>query len=102
MIEKQNGSDFLIGRLLDEVLRDFLWRCMVRMCKSQTDSSVTFLPRPPELISLAALPQEPEKAGAVIVYPDPPISNEEESLFARVAPQVRLLSLMEWTAESFQ
>ena len=94
--------DFLIGRLLDEVLKDFLWRCQVELYGPRAGSSVMFIPRPPELISLACLPAEAEEIEAVIVYPGPPLSNEEERLFTKVAPRVRLRSLMEWTAETFQ
>ena len=61
-----------------------------------------FLPRPPELISLANLPEQVEGVDPVIVYPDPPLSIEEEGLFTKVAPRVRLRSLMEWVAEVFQ
>ena len=100
--QEEERIDFLIGRLLDEVLKDFLWRCQVELHGPEAGSGVTFIPRPPELISLACLPLEAEKNEAVIVYPDPPISNEEERLFTRVAPHVRLRSLMEWTAEALQ
>lgn len=90
--------DFVIGRLLDEVLKDFLWRCRVEVARGATDSAVIFVPRPPELISLAGLPPEAEVPEPVIVYPDPPLSAEEERLFAEVAPRIRLRSLTEWLA----
>ena len=93
--------DFLIGRLLDEVLKDFLWRCQVELHCSAATPGVMFIPRPPELISLATLPMS-EEGGALIVYPGPPLSNEEERLFTTVAPGVKLRSLVEWTAERFQ
>lgn len=90
--------DFVIGRLLDEVMKDFLWRCQVELKRSTADPAVVFLPRPPELISLANLPSATGVPGPVIVYPDPPLSAEEECLFADIAPHVRLLSLTEWLA----
>ena len=62
------------------------------------DASLTFVPRPPELISLAGLPPETEIPKPVIIYPDPPLSAEEERLFEEVAPRVQLRSLTEWLA----
>jgi len=90
--------DFVIGRLLDEILKDFLWRCRVELNRGAGDPRVVFLPRPPELISLASLPPAADVPAPVIVYPDPPLSAEEERLFADVAPRVQLRSLTEWLA----
>ena len=99
---EEGRIDFLIGCLLDEVLKDFLWRCQVELHRVGAAPGVIFLPRPPELISLANLPEQVEGVDPVIVYPDPPLSIEEEGLFTKVAPRVRLRSLMEWVAEVFQ
>ena len=99
---EEERIDFLIGRLLDEVLKDFLWRCQVELHRAVAAPGVIFIPRPPELISLANLPGEVEGAEVVIVYPGPPLSSEEERLFTKVAPRVKLRSLMEWTAEAYQ
>ncbi|MGZ9569550.1 toll/interleukin-1 receptor domain-containing protein [Alcaligenes nematophilus] len=89
--------DFVVGRLLDEVLKDFLWRCRVELLRLTADPEIKFVPRPPELISLAGVNASglPE---AIIVYPDPPLSAEEERLFEEIAPHVRLRSLTEWLA----
>lgn len=95
------GADrigFVIGRLLDEVLKDFLWRCRVELARGSADPSVVFMPRPPELISLACLPPATDVPEPMIVYPDPPLSAEEERLFAEIAPRVQLRSLTEWLA----
>ena len=100
--EDEERIDFLIYRLLDEVFKDFLWRCQVELHGSAAAPSVMFIPRPPELISLVNLPSAVEEAEVVIVYPDPPLSSEEQRLFTKVAPRVRLRSLMEWTAERLQ
>lgn len=97
--EKQ--IDFLVDRLIDEVFRDFLWRCQVEKYNFMANTDAIFLPRSPELISLASLPQNTMTPGSVIVYPDTPISIEEERLFKSIAPQVRLVSMMEWAAETF-
>lgn len=92
--------DFVIARLLDEVLKDFLWRCRIALesSKENLDPTVIFVPRPPELISLASLPSEADLPHPVIVYPDPPLSAEEERLFAEISPRVQLRSLTEWKA----
>lgn len=88
--------DYVVSRLLDEVLKDFLWQCRVKLAAGAARDDVEFLPRPPELISLAAL----QKQEATLVYPDPPIGAEEQRLFEKVAPQVRLRSMTEWLAET--
>jgi hypothetical protein len=90
--------DFVIGRLLDEVLKDFLWRCRLELIRGMADPAVVFLPRPPELISLASLPFAADIPELMIVYPDPPLSAEEVLLFADVAPRVRLRSVTVWLA----
>jgi hypothetical protein len=86
----------VIGRLLDEVLKDFLWRCWVQLV-SDAATDVVFLPRPPELISLTAVVEHGDTA-TTLVYPDPPIGAEEQRLFEIVAPKVRLRSVTEWLA----
>jgi TIR domain len=91
--------DVVIGRLLDEVLKDFLWRCRVELVCSAANRAVVFVPRPPELISLVGVPTATDVPEPVIVYPDPPLSAEEERLFEEVAPRVRLRSMTEWLAE---
>lgn len=90
--------DIIIGRLLDEVLKDFLWRCRIEVVKPRDDHDLVFIPRPPELITLAGLEGRAD-ATATLVYPDPPIGAEEQRLFEVIAPKVRLRSLTEWIAE---
>uniref|UniRef100_UPI003F4919C2 toll/interleukin-1 receptor domain-containing protein n=1 Tax=Cupriavidus taiwanensis TaxID=164546 RepID=UPI003F4919C2 len=89
----------VIARLLDEVLKDFLWRCKVKVVSAWLTENVTFLPRPPELISLAIL-GERRGENTTLVYPDPPLGSEEQRLFETIAPGVRLRSMTEWTAQS--
>lgn len=91
--------DDVIGRLLDEVLKDFLWRCRVELVSASAGERVRFLPRPPELISLAGLDRD-SSGQTVIVYPDPPLGAEEQRLFEEIAPDVMLRSLTEWIAEA--
>ena len=97
--ETADRIDDMIGRLLDEVLKDFLWRCRVELVQPSAGPEVRFLPRPPELISLVGLGRRPGE-DVVLVYPDPPLGSEEQRLFEEVAPTVRLRSLTEWIAEA--
>jgi hypothetical protein len=92
-----NRVDIMIGRLLDEVLKDFLWRCRVALAAT-AGSPLVFLPRPPELISLVGLQIQKDGPDPTIVYPDPPLTAEEGRLFESVAPRVHLRSLTEWAA----
>ena len=93
----EDRIDVVISRLMDEVLKDFLWRCQVQIAGLQ-EPNVIFLPRPPELISLASLPPTSEIPRPLVIYPDPPLSTEEERLFSAIAPHVQLRSRSEWLA----
>lgn len=86
--------DQVIACLLDQVLQHFLWGCRTALA-GDVAAEVTFLPRAPELVSLAGL-----QAGtaATFVYPDPPLGAEEMRLFEAIAPTVRLSSVTEWLA----
>ena len=88
--------EYVVSRLLDEVLKDFLWRCRIQLATPRAGADVMFIPRPPELISLAGVE---DLAKATLVYPDPPIGAEEQRLFEAIAPAVRLRSMTEWLAE---
>jgi hypothetical protein len=88
--------DVIVSRLLDEVLKDFLWRCWVRLADGAAGDDIVFIPRPPELIMLASL--EGADADATLVYPEPPIGAEEQRLFDIIAPKVKLRSMTEWLA----
>lgn len=94
---KTERIEFVIGCLLDEVLKDFLWRCRVQLVKAEP--GIAFLSRPPELISLAGLGEFDGESTTLIVYPDPPLGAEEERLFEEIAPGIRLRSMIEWQAE---
>lgn len=96
--KKASRLEAVINALLDEVLKDFLWQCRVELMRPKARKGVTFLPRPPELISLASLVPATEGEDFVIVYPDPPIGAEEERLFYKIAPNLQLRSATEWLA----
>ncbi|MER9836786.1 toll/interleukin-1 receptor domain-containing protein [Mesorhizobium sp. M0145] len=88
--------DVIVSKLLDEVLKDFLWRCWVQSTGPGHDG-VVFVPRPPELITLASL-EGKAQADVTLVYPEPPIGAEEQRLFEVIAPKVQLRSMTEWLA----
>lgn len=96
--DKRDRIEVIVARLMDEVLKDFLWRCRVKLFAG-VGTNVAFLPRPPELIVLTAL-QGPPIPNDTIVYPDPPIGAEEMDLFSKAAPNITLLSATEWLAEA--
>lgn len=105
----------VIGCLLDEVFKAFLWRCRIELADGD-NPHVLFMARPPELISLANIEQgffeNPESftfadpptgsdvPDPVIVYPDPPLGAEEEQLFERIMPRVQLRHLSQWLTEA--
>jgi hypothetical protein len=89
--------DAVVARLMDEVLKDFLWRCRLTILTGSAGETTSFLPRPPELIVLTAM-KEAERRADTLVYPDPPIGAEELRLFELAAPGVKLLSTTEWLA----
>jgi len=89
--------DQVVSRLLDEVLKDFLWRCRVQLVQSAGMLDAAFLPRAPELISLAGLSDQPGDR-VLVVYPDPPLGSEEQRLFEQIAPRYHLRSFTEWLA----
>ena len=88
--------DMIIARLLDEVLKDFLWNCRVKLINCN-ESDVQFVPRTPELISLAGFSFS-QNGQPLIIYPDPPLSAEEERLFEKIKPEFKFRSFTEWLA----
>ena len=97
-VDQQDRIPVVIGCLLDEVFRTYLWRCRVEPFR-ETHSHVLFTARPPELISLATLSEYESKASSAIVYPEPPLGTDEARLFSEIAPDVRTRTLTEWLAE---
>ncbi len=87
----------VIGRLFDEVLRSLVWRCHTM---GLTAPGLMFLPRAPELVSLAYLERELDGTSRplTVVYPGVPLGEEEAELFATVAPHVKLSPFVNWAA----
>lgn len=84
----------VVSRLLDEVLRDLLWKQKVASFR-QRHADVAFTSRPPELFTLATLALGNGKRKS-IVYPGSPIGEEEKDLFDRVDSSIRLHTLDDW------
>lgn len=87
----------VIARLLDEVLRDLLWRTRVEAWRKRHLSPI-FMSRPPEFVSLAARRLEPGRQ-EVVVHPDPPLGDEESALLGAAWGGLRLLSMSQWLVE---
>ena len=85
------------GRLLDEVLVDYLWQCRVEAFPERWPDTV-FMSRPPELVSLAILGDE-QDTRRVVVYPDPPLDSEELCLLGTAWSGLRIRTMTQWLAE---
>lgn len=96
--DQPDRIDMVVGCLLDEVFRAYLWRCRVERY-NEAYPDVLFIARPPELISLAALPAIQSETGSLIVYPEPLMGADEARLFLEIAPNTRILTLTEWLEE---
>jgi len=90
----------VVGYLLDEVLKDFLWKCRIAVANSHGATDVRFLARWPELISVAALIESGVNLEKTkVVYPDPPIGPEEAGLFSSFSPLLVMQSYTEWLGD---
>lgn len=90
-----HGVERVVGRLLDEVFRDFLWKCRTETL-SQANPHVRFVARAPELLTAVnAKTFFPEMS--VIIYPDPPLSLRELKLMEGLG--VSFQSLSQWMSE---
>ena len=88
----------VVGRLLDEVFKYYLWRRSVEILGGPSPQAV-FMARPPELASLVALPGRADGGTHLVVYPDPPLGALELDLLSDMDSGLRLLSLTQWQAE---
>ena len=79
--------------------RDFSGRPGSSDCPGVKELPV-FVGRPPELFLLARFRVSARDGSLIIVYPDPPLGNEELQLFTDAAHGVRLHSVTEWLGES--
>ena len=97
--EDQDRVGAVVECLLDEVFRDFMWRCRIEPLR-EASPDVLFMAHSPELVALATLPESQGARNATIVYPDPLLSTDEAELFSAITPQVRILTLTEWLEEN--
>ena len=91
--------ELVAGLLLNEVFRDFLWKCRVERLR-QSHPKVMFTARPPEMISLSTLSDSTGAHERFMVYPDPPLSTEEQQLLSGIIPDLHLYSLVQWQGET--
>ncbi len=96
--DRRDRIAVVVGRLLNEVFRTWLWLCRVGP-RLMNSPGVVFTARPPELIALAASFPHDGEAASTIVYPEPLLSADEERLFREVAPGIRLRTLTDWLEE---
>jgi hypothetical protein len=96
--DAEHRISFVIGRLLDEILKAFLWKCRIELVKKNTPSNIEFLPRAPELISVVTLLKDRTMAPRTVIYPDPPLGAEELALFESLSSDLTLFSYTEWLA----
>lgn len=80
--------DLVVTLVVEEAMKHAFWKIWVQQVP-KTKGAV-FLPRPPELFDLT----HPDGGGLRrLVYPDPPLSAQEQDLFERLAPHVELRSM---------
>lgn len=84
-------------KLLDEAFKSLLWD---RHVKSFTCNhpNTTFTSHAPELATLIARDELAQANEWRIVYPDPPLGEQEQQLIASLGDQIRLQSLTQWVA----
>ena len=75
--ERMTKIDQTAYRILDEVFKDLLWRCVTEEVRVK-HKEVFFIPRAPELIVLTCSSACGKHSGLerCIVYPDPPLRGE--------------------------
>ena len=89
----------VIGCLLEEVFRDYIWRCRIESYREDFPD-VLFTTRPPELILLATLSDHQSGNVSKIVYPEPLLGTDEARLLSKIEPTVPTLTLTEWMEEN--
>jgi hypothetical protein len=89
---------YVVARLLDEVLKDYLWSARLAHDERSSNATVRFLPRTPELIALSGMRVPVGVVPPTIVYPDPPLGAEEVQLFHDLRGDVTLMAYSEYAA----
>ena len=87
-----HGVERVVGRLLDDIFKDFLWRCRTAAL-DQANPHVQFIARAPELLTAVNIKKLFPNTSEV-VYPDPPLSIRELKLIDGFG--LKFLSLSQW------
>ena len=90
-----HGIERVMGRLLDEIFKFFLWKCRTATL-SRANPDVGFVARAPELLTAVNASTLFPNA-TVVVYPDPPLSLREVNLMDGIG--VNFESLSQWMSE---
>ena len=96
--DQKNRATTIIGYLLDEIFRTWLWRYRVEPHQTKFPG-VRFTAWPPELITLATLPNSLDQGVTALVYPEPLLGVDEGQLFSEIAPSVNVQTLAQWLEE---
>lgn len=93
--QQPHGVERVVGRLIDEIFKDFLWR--YRTASFDGDNPrVMFIARAPESLTAVNIKKRYPNTSAV-VYPDRPLSTRELELIDDFG--FNFLSLSEWIQE---
>ena len=93
--QQPHGVERVVGRLLDEIFKDFLWKCRTATL-SQANPHVRFVARAPELLT-AVNARRLFPHTSVVVYPDPSLSLRELELMEGFG--FNFQSLSQWMSE---
>ena len=96
--EAMDRMEHIAFRLLDEMFKSMLWKLHVGNL-GDNRPNVTFMPRAPELVSLVTRPELRHSGEWHIVYPEPPLGEQEVQLITNLGQQIRLHSLTQWLSE---
>jgi len=90
-------EELLLALLLEalriQVWKDYAGERIAAQMAADGLGNVALFARPPELMDIAF--QRRAKGASIIVYPDPPIGQDERDLLSAADPDVRLLALSE-------
>ena len=91
----------VMALLLDEILKNFLWKCRVERLQN-TFPNTLFLVRSPEIFSLVDLFAQHVDKNLTFVYPSPPIGTEEMQYYTDSLQHVKLFTLQEFLQEQLK
>ena len=91
-----HGMERVVGRLLDEVLKDFIWQFRTANLSIE-NPNVMFSRCEPELLTLVNMTDNFPKKSA-LVYPGPPLTYRELRLLDGIGPAVH--SFSEWISRA--